>query len=85
MMREDGRPLLLPTYLLNDYLAAMLGTAGIVEALHRRVPDGGSYSVHVNFSRVAMWVRSFGMFEQSRVCDIPKPFASGSSSRPGAE
>ncbi|OAA55122.1 CoA-transferase family III domain protein [Cordyceps fumosorosea ARSEF 2679] len=72
-LRSDGRPSLPPTYLLNDYLAAILGAAGIVVALRRRATQGGSYRVHVNLSRVAMWVQSLGMFEADRVAHLPHP------------
>jgi crotonobetainyl-CoA:carnitine CoA-transferase CaiB-like acyl-CoA transferase len=75
LLRSDGRPSLPPTYLLNDYLAAILGTAGIVEALRRRATQGGSYRVHINLSRVAMWVQSLGMFEVDQVAQMPSPAA----------
>lgn len=42
---EEGgfdNPSLPPTYLLNDYLAAIVGTAGAVEALRRRAKEGES-------------------------------------------
>lgn len=82
LVREDGRPSLPPTYLLNDYLAAILGTAGVVEALRRRAVHGGSYRVHVNLSRVAMWVQSLGMFEVDQVSSLPRPAAAGPDKKP---
>ena len=35
----------------------------LVEALRRRARDGGSYHVHVNLARAAMWYASLGTFE----------------------
>ena len=84
-LREDGRPALPPTYLLNDYLAAILGTAGMTEALRRRAIEGGSYRVHVNLSRVAMWVQSLGTFEITEVSKIPKPCSLGPDNKPAAD
>lgn len=81
LLRSDGRPSLPPTYLLNDYLAAILGAAGIVEALRRRTTQGGSYRVHINLSRVAMWVQSLGMFEVDQVAHIPRPNADSLSEK----
>lgn len=70
----DG-PSLPPTYLLNDYLAAILGAAGMAEAFRKRETDGGSYRVHVNLSRVAMWVQSLGLFKQSDLLGLTMPKA----------
>lgn len=69
----DGRPSLPPTYLLNDYLAAYLGAAGIVAALRRRALDGGTWRVRVNLARVCMWVQDLGLFDQRDVAARPRP------------
>lgn len=50
---EEGqfpKPSLPPTYLLNDYLAAVLGAAGVASALQKRSKEGGSYRVHLGKS-----------------------------------
>lgn len=82
MLRQDGRPSLPPTYLLNDYLAAILGAAGIAECLRRRATQGGSYRVHVNLSRIAMWVQSLGLFEKSEVSKLARPCSLGPDKKP---
>ena len=51
-----------PTLVLNDYIAGYLGGAGIIAALRRRATEGGSYHVHVNLARAAMWYASLGTF-----------------------
>lgn len=51
-----------PTLVMNDYIAGYLGGAGLIEALRRRARDGGSYHVHVNLARAAMWYASLGTF-----------------------
>lgn len=57
----DGRPSLVPTYLLNDYLTGYLGATGAVMALLRRAKEGGSYHVRVCLTRTSMWVQSLGL------------------------
>jgi len=52
---KGGPPRYVPTALLADYLAAYLGAAGAVAALHRRAQEGGSYEVRVSLARVTMW------------------------------
>jgi hypothetical protein len=47
---------------MNDYIAGYLGAAGIITALRRRAAEGGSYHVHVNLARAAMWYASLGTF-----------------------
>ncbi|KQS00922.1 cag pathogenicity island protein [Williamsia sp. Leaf354] len=71
----NGRPSLPPTYLLNDYLAAYLGAAGMVAALRRRAAVGGSWRVRINLARVCMWVQDLGLFARDVVDDIPRPSA----------
>lgn len=56
-----GRPRLVPTYLLNDYLAGYLGAAGVMLALIRRATQGGSYHVKVSLTRTSMWVQDHGL------------------------
>ncbi|MGE0800472.1 MAG: CoA transferase [Lautropia sp.] len=56
----DGKPRLVPTHLLNDYLTAYLGAAGVLAALSRRAIEGGSYHVRVSLAGTAMWVQSLG-------------------------
>ena len=56
------RPEFPPTLVMNDYIAGYLAGAGAIEALRRRASDGGSYHVHVNLARAAMWYASLGMF-----------------------
>ena len=60
----DGRPSLVPTYLLNDYLTGYLGATGAMLALLRRAKEGGSYHVKVCLTRTSMWVQQLGL--QSR-------------------
>ncbi|OWT73643.1 MULTISPECIES: CoA transferase [unclassified Achromobacter] len=55
-----GKPRVVPTYLLNDYLTGYLGAAGVMQALLRRARDGGSYHVKVSLTRTSMWVQSLG-------------------------
>ena len=54
-----------PTLVMNDYIAGYLAGAGAIEALRRRASEGGSYHVHVNLARAAMWYASLGMFEST--------------------
>ncbi|MEU8514180.1 CoA transferase [Kitasatospora sp. NPDC048722] len=68
----DG-PRLPPTYLLNDYLAAILGAAGTVEALRRRAREGGTWRVHVDLAKVSMWVQDLGLFPRAQVRGLPAP------------
>ncbi|MGL5675786.1 MAG: CoA transferase [Cellulosilyticaceae bacterium] len=73
---EEGgfdHPSLPPTYLLNDYLAAIVGAAGAIEALRRRAQDGGSYRVHVDLARICMWIQDLGMFAYDEVAHLPRP------------
>ncbi|MGO4235851.1 CoA transferase [Pseudarthrobacter sp. YAF2] len=56
----SGRPRLVPTSLLADYLCAYLGAAGAMAALKRRAEDGGSYEVRVSLTGAIMWVQGLG-------------------------
>ncbi|KAA0889316.1 CoA transferase [Pusillimonas sp. ANT_WB101] len=58
---QGGRPRVVPTYLLNDYLTGYLGAAGVMQALLRRAKEGGSYHVRVSLARTSMWVQSMGL------------------------
>lgn len=68
----DG-PRMPPTGLLNDYIAAILGAAGTIEALRRRAREGGSYRVHVDLARITMWIQDLGLFPRHLVADLPVP------------
>ncbi len=57
-----SRPEFPPTLVMNDYIAGYLAAAGTMEALRRRATEGGSWHVHVNLARAAMWYASLGMF-----------------------
>ena len=70
---RDGRPSLPPTYLLNDYLAAYLGAAGIIAALRARAERGGSWRVRIDLARVCMWVQDLGLFDPADVAMLPRP------------
>jgi hypothetical protein len=59
---EGPPPAFPPTLVMNDYIAGYLGGAGILAALRRRATEGGSYHVHVNLARAAMWYASLGTF-----------------------
>ncbi|WP_174566216.1 CoA transferase [Nocardia pseudovaccinii] len=59
----EGRPALPPIGVVNDYIVAWLLAAGVTEALMRRARHGGSYSVHVSLTRVALWVLGLGIFD----------------------
>lgn len=64
------KPSLPPTYTLNDYLLSILGAAGTVEALRRRAREGGSWRVHVDLGRAAMWVQSLGTIARERLAGL---------------
>ncbi|MFK0296466.1 CoA transferase [Streptomyces sp. NPDC090442] len=73
---EEGSfdaPRLPPTYLLNDYLAAVLGAAGALEALRRRAREGGSHRVHVDLAKVCVWVQDLGLLPRAQVAQLPAP------------
>ena len=79
---EEGPvPVFPPTLVLNDYIAGYLAAAGVIAALRRRATEGGSYHVHVNLARAAMWYASLGTFastdfevtEENRMID-PETF-----------
>jgi crotonobetainyl-CoA:carnitine CoA-transferase CaiB-like acyl-CoA transferase len=57
----SGKPRVVPTYLLNDYLTGYLGAAGVMMALVRRAREGGSYHVKVSLARTSMWVQELGL------------------------
>jgi hypothetical protein len=59
-------PKLVPTYLLNDYLAGYLGALGALAALIRRSKEGGSYSVRVSLARSSMWLQDLGLLAADR-------------------
>jgi len=59
---RTGTPEFPLTLVMNDYIAGYIGAAGMIEALRRRATEGGSYHVHVNLARAAMWFASLGTF-----------------------
>ena len=56
-----------PTFVMNDYIAGYLGTAGVIAALRRRAREGGSYHVRVNLARCAMWFMSLGQVDEAEL------------------
>jgi crotonobetainyl-CoA:carnitine CoA-transferase CaiB-like acyl-CoA transferase len=75
------RPEFPPTLVMNDYIAGYLAGAGAIEAIRRRASEGGSWHVHVNLARAAMWYASLGVFpstdfavtDENRIT-APEPF-----------
>ena len=63
------RPRFPPTFVMNDYIAGYLGTAGVIAALRRRAREGGSYHVRVNLVRCAMWFMSLGQLDEAELVD----------------
>lgn len=59
------KPKLAVTGTLNDYLAAYLGSAGVMAALLRRAREGGSYHVKVSLTRTSMWVQELGRLPEA--------------------
>ena len=73
-----GEPRLSPILVVNDYIVSWLTAAGVVEALRRRATEGGSWSVHVSLTRVAMWILELGVFDLDyarAVAGTPGPHA----------
>ncbi|MGL5772615.1 MAG: CoA transferase [Bacteroidales bacterium] len=66
-------PKLPPSYLLNDSIAAILGTAGVMETLKRRASEGGSYHVHVDLARITMWIQDLGCYTEEQIKGLPNP------------
>jgi crotonobetainyl-CoA:carnitine CoA-transferase CaiB-like acyl-CoA transferase len=58
-----------PTFVMNDYIAGYLGTAGVISALRRRAREGGSYHVRVNLTRCAMWFMSLGQVDEAELAN----------------
>lgn len=54
------RPLLAPTFWLNDYLAAYLAAAGVCSALLKRAAVGGSYHVKASLTGASMFAQQLG-------------------------
>ncbi|AOH82866.1 hypothetical protein AWL63_01605 [Sphingomonas panacis] len=59
------KPKLAVTGTLNDYLAAYLGSAGVMAALLRRAREGGSYHVKVSLTRTSMWIQELGRLPEA--------------------
>ena len=69
---EGGdNPRLVPTYLVNDYVLGYLAAAGAQQALRLRAREGGSWSVRVSLTRVAMWVQDLGLLPEEAWRDLP--------------
>lgn len=64
-------PKRLPTLLLNDYLSAFLGTAGVLSAMLRRAEEGGSYHVKLSLARTGMWVQDLGLVSEEALAKPP--------------
>ncbi|MBD0738787.1 CoA transferase [Streptomyces sp. CBMA29] len=60
---DGGVPSLSPVLVVNDYIAAWLGTLGVVQALRRRAAEGGSWRVHVSLVRTAAWILGLGLID----------------------
>ena len=58
-----------PTFVMNDYIAGYLGTAGVIAALRRRAREGGSYHVRVSLARCAMWFMSLGQVDEAELAN----------------
>jgi crotonobetainyl-CoA:carnitine CoA-transferase CaiB-like acyl-CoA transferase len=58
-----------PTFVMNDYIAGYLGTAGVIAALRRRAREGGSYHVRVSLVRAAMWFMSLGQVDKAELAN----------------
>jgi crotonobetainyl-CoA:carnitine CoA-transferase CaiB-like acyl-CoA transferase len=69
----NGKPRVVPTYLLNDYLTAYLAATGTIAALIRRAKEGGSYHVKVSLARTSMWVQSLGVRVRPAPGEFIKP------------
>lgn len=67
----EGAPRFVPTGLLTDYLAGYFGAVGALAALQRQRRDGGSYSVHVSLTRLAMWVQDLGRVRRAAGRTLP--------------
>ncbi len=70
---SPDRPRNPPTYLLNDVMAGIEGSIGMLEALRRRAREGGSYLVRVSLARNCSWLQEFGVFPEREVCGAGLP------------
>lgn len=61
------RPAIPIITVVNDWIVPWLITAGVVSALRRRATEGGSWSVHVSLTHVALWLLSLGVFDREYV------------------
>jgi crotonobetainyl-CoA:carnitine CoA-transferase CaiB-like acyl-CoA transferase len=61
---DGGKPRIVPTFLLNDYLSGYLAAAGVAAALLRRSVEGGSWHVNVSLTRTSMWVQDLGLVDR---------------------
>lgn len=64
---SEDKPTIPIITVVNDWIVPWLVTTGIVQALRRRATEGGSYSVHVSLTHVALWLLSLGIFDSGYV------------------
>lgn len=60
----EDTPILPPTHLVNDYLAAILGATAVISALRLREREGGSWKVDISLAKICTWINSLGLFEK---------------------
>lgn len=68
-----AKPLMAPTFTLNDYLAAYLAAAGASAALLHRARRGGGSHVQVSLARCSMWVQELGQLAPQEDGEGPEP------------
>jgi crotonobetainyl-CoA:carnitine CoA-transferase CaiB-like acyl-CoA transferase len=64
---SEAEPAIPIITVVNDWIVPWLVTTGVVQALRRRASEGGSYSVHVSLTHVALWLLSLGVFDREYV------------------
>jgi crotonobetainyl-CoA:carnitine CoA-transferase CaiB-like acyl-CoA transferase len=62
-----------PTFLLNDVMAGIEGTIGMLETLRRRARESGSYLVRVTLAGNCSWMQEFGLFPANEVQGVGLP------------
>jgi crotonobetainyl-CoA:carnitine CoA-transferase CaiB-like acyl-CoA transferase len=60
---KDGRPLLPPTGMVNDFITGYFAAAGATAALLKRAREGGGSLVSVSLTRTAMEILSLGQID----------------------
>jgi crotonobetainyl-CoA:carnitine CoA-transferase CaiB-like acyl-CoA transferase len=61
----DEKPEFPPIFVVNDYVASWLAAIGVLQALKRRVIEGGGYKVTVSICRTTLWLISMGVFDKA--------------------